>query len=122
MTPAEFDRCIATKGSKKVTKILPDGKYVHGCQFTGGAWVWGEVKERKGEKLKKALSKQEGVDPMLTLEELDRIILKSLEVPKDDLDLDLACSELRAAALKLHALLEFPDMRVLQSSLEQILS
>jgi len=53
--PEAFDRCIATPGSKKVTKALPDGKYVHGCKFPNGKWVWGEVKQRKGERLKEAV-------------------------------------------------------------------
>ena len=54
MSPQDFDRCIATKGSRKVTKSLPDGKYVHGCKDSSG-WHWGEVKEKQGERLKKAL-------------------------------------------------------------------
>ena len=49
--PADYDRCIATKGSRKVTKTLGDGKYVHGCKFPDGKWVWGEVKEKKVNKL-----------------------------------------------------------------------
>jgi len=46
--PAEFDRCIRTSGSKKVTKSLPENKYVHGCKLSSSdKWVWGEVKEKK---------------------------------------------------------------------------
>ena len=54
--PADYERCIATKGSKKFTASLPDGKYVHGCRLPGSKdAVWGEVHEKKGEKLKKAI-------------------------------------------------------------------
>ena len=56
MSPVEFDRCINTSGSKKVTKSLPGGKYVHGCKFpNSNKWVWGEVKRQKGERLKEAV-------------------------------------------------------------------
>ena len=53
--PERFEQCIATKGSEKVTKSLPDGKYVHGCKFPDGKWVWGEVHEKAGERLKKVI-------------------------------------------------------------------
>jgi len=54
--PEKFNRCINTPGSKKVTKSLSDGKYVHGCKFPGSnEWVWGEVKEKKGQRLKEAI-------------------------------------------------------------------
>lgn len=46
--PQAFENCIATKGSQKVTKSLPDGKYVHGCRLPGSnKWIWGEVKKAK---------------------------------------------------------------------------
>ena len=45
--PANFDKCIAAKGSKKVTKTLPGNKYVHGCSYNGKDWIWGEVKEKE---------------------------------------------------------------------------
>lgn len=46
--PADFDRCVKTPGSKKFTKTLSDGKYVHGCRLPGSKHaVWGEVKEKK---------------------------------------------------------------------------
>uniref|UniRef100_A0A6M3IEZ5 Uncharacterized protein n=1 Tax=viral metagenome TaxID=1070528 RepID=A0A6M3IEZ5_9ZZZZ len=46
--PAVFERCIKTSGSKKFTKTLPDGKYVHGCRLPGSKKaVWGEIKEKK---------------------------------------------------------------------------
>lgn len=48
MSPIAFDRCIKTPGSKKFTKSLPDGKYVHGCRMPGSKEaIWGEVKEAK---------------------------------------------------------------------------
>ena len=56
MSPQEFDNCIATPGSKKVTKALPEGKYVHGCKLPGSSkWIWSEVKEKQGERLKRAI-------------------------------------------------------------------
>ena len=51
--PAEFEKCIAAKGSKKFTKVLPNGRYIHGCRMPGSKKaVWGEVKikERYGKK------------------------------------------------------------------------
>jgi len=46
--PADFDKCIKTPGSKKFTKNLADGKYVHGCSLPGSKKaIWGEVKEKK---------------------------------------------------------------------------
>lgn len=46
--PQAFDRCIDTKGSKKATKSIPGGKYVHGCKPPNSEkWIWGEVKEVK---------------------------------------------------------------------------
>ena len=56
MSPQRFEACIKTPGSKKFTKSLPEGKYVHGCKLPGSdKVVWGEVHEKKGEKLKKVL-------------------------------------------------------------------
>jgi len=46
--PADFEKCIATSGSKKFTKSLPNGKYIHGCRLPGSEKaVWGEIKEKK---------------------------------------------------------------------------
>jgi len=54
--PEDFDRCVKTPDSKKFTKSLPGGKYVHGCKLPGSdKAVWGEVREREGERLKKAI-------------------------------------------------------------------
>lgn len=54
--PADFDRCMKTPGSTKFTKSLPGGKYVHGCRLPGSQTaVWGEVKEKVGERLKRAI-------------------------------------------------------------------
>ena len=56
MSPQKFEDCIATKGSKKFTKSLGDGKYVHGCRLPGSKdAVWGEVHEKVGERLKKVI-------------------------------------------------------------------
>ena len=45
--PADFDRCIKTPGSQKVTKSLPEGQYVHGCRLPNSKeWIWGEVKHK----------------------------------------------------------------------------
>jgi len=47
--PADFDRCIKTPGSQKVTKSLPEGQYVHGCRLPNSKeWIWGEVKKKEG--------------------------------------------------------------------------
>ena len=59
--PKAFERCIATTGSKKFTKSLPGGKYVHGCKMPGSdTAVWGEVRERAGSRLKEAVSGKAG--------------------------------------------------------------
>jgi hypothetical protein len=56
MSPKAYEDCIATKGSKKFTKSLPDGRYVNGCKLPGSdKAVWGEVKVRQGERLKEAV-------------------------------------------------------------------
>ena len=47
--PEAFTKCINTPGSKKVTKSLPGGHYVHGCKLPGSdKFVWGERKKAKG--------------------------------------------------------------------------
>lgn len=59
--PADYLACIAVKGSKKFTKSLPGGKYVHGCKMPGSdTAVWGEVRERAGSRLKEAVSGKAG--------------------------------------------------------------
>jgi len=45
--PAAFEKCIDAKGTRKVTKSLPKGQYVHGCSYNGKKWYWGEVKKKK---------------------------------------------------------------------------
>ena len=56
--PKAFEDCIKTAGSKKFTKSLGGGKYVHGCRLPGSKdAVWGEVHEKTGEKLKKAIER-----------------------------------------------------------------
>lgn len=46
--PIEFEKCIAAPGSKKFTKSLPGGKYIHGCKRKGSKKaVWGEVKQKQ---------------------------------------------------------------------------
>ena len=55
--PSDFEACIKTPGSKKFTKSLPGGKYIYGCRLPGsGKAIWGEVHEKAGERLKKALA------------------------------------------------------------------
>ena len=47
--PEAFTKCINTPGSKKVTKSLPGGHYVHGCKLPGSdKFIWGERKKAKG--------------------------------------------------------------------------
>jgi len=56
MSPQKFDACIKTPGSKKFTKSLNGGKYVHGCRLPGSKdAIWGEVKEKAGERLKSVI-------------------------------------------------------------------
>jgi len=46
--PKAFLDYIKTSGSKKFTKRLPDGYYVHGCKKPGSKEaVWGERKKAK---------------------------------------------------------------------------
>lgn len=46
--PEAFTKCINTPGSKKFTKSLPGGYYVHGCRLPGSdKAVWGERKKAK---------------------------------------------------------------------------
>jgi len=46
--PEAFEKCVKTKGSKKFTKLLSDGKYVHGCRLPGSKEaVWGEIHTKK---------------------------------------------------------------------------
>ena len=54
--PEAYEKCIATSGSKKFTKSLPNGKYVHGCRLPGSEKaVWGHVKTKKQSSASKAL-------------------------------------------------------------------
>lgn len=46
--PEAFLRCMKMKGSRKATKTLPDGYYIHGCKPPGGKWIWGERKKKQG--------------------------------------------------------------------------
>jgi len=46
--PINFERCVDAPGSKKFTKKLPGGKYVHGCKRKGSEKaVWGEIKTKQ---------------------------------------------------------------------------
>jgi len=46
--PPAYEKCVATKGSSKFTKSLPDNQYVHGCKMPGASKaVWGEVKKKQ---------------------------------------------------------------------------
>ena len=53
--PKSFTDCVANGGCVR-TKTLSDGRYIHICfPKGGGAGIAGEVKERKGERLKRAI-------------------------------------------------------------------
>ena len=55
MSPADFDNCVKNGGRVR-TKTLSDGRYIHICfPKGGGPGVAGEVKERKGNKLRQAV-------------------------------------------------------------------
>lgn len=46
--PEAYMKCVNTPGSKKFTKSLPGGHYVHGCRLPGSdKAVWGERKKSK---------------------------------------------------------------------------
>jgi hypothetical protein len=46
--PKEYLDCVASPGSKKFTKKLAGGKYIHGCKRAGSnKAVWGEVKTKQ---------------------------------------------------------------------------
>lgn len=51
--PADFERCI--KGGGRVRrKTLSDGRYINICYLNGKSYA-GEVHEKRGEKLRKAV-------------------------------------------------------------------
>lgn len=53
--PADFEKCVK-EGGRVRTKKLSDGRYLHICfPKGGGAGIAGEVHEKKGERLKKAI-------------------------------------------------------------------
>lgn len=52
--PADFERCRAN-GGKIRTKSLSGGRYMHICILNGKSYG-GEVKEKKGERLKRAVA------------------------------------------------------------------
>ena len=52
--PKDFDACVKAGGRVR-TKQLSDGRYIHICWDKAGKSHAGEVKEKKGEKLKKAI-------------------------------------------------------------------
>lgn len=54
--PEDFDRCVS-EGGRVRTKQLSDGRYIHICFDKNGKSHAGEVKEVKGERLKRVLSK-----------------------------------------------------------------
>lgn len=56
MSPQKFDDCVADGGRVR-TKTLSDGRYIHLCfPKGGGPGIAGEVKEKIGSKLKKAVT------------------------------------------------------------------
>ena len=55
MSPVQFEKCVK-EGGKVRTKTLSDGKYIHICYPKGGgAGIAGEVKEKQGDRLRKAI-------------------------------------------------------------------
>ena len=52
--PADFQRCV-DEGGRVRTKQLSDGRYIHICWDKKGKSHAGEVREKKGERLKRAL-------------------------------------------------------------------
>ena len=48
--PKDFLNCIKSKNSKKITKKLKGGKYIHLCKTNSGKWTKGEVKKKKRKK------------------------------------------------------------------------
>ena len=48
--PAEFDRCVAAKGSKTRTMTMGKMQYRHVCIMPNGKRYYGEVKTKKAEK------------------------------------------------------------------------
>lgn len=53
MSPRKFDDCVA-KGGKVRRKTLSDGRYINICYLDGKSFA-GEVREAKGEQLRKAV-------------------------------------------------------------------
>jgi len=51
--PKEFDSCVK-RGGRVRTKTLSDGRYIHLCFIDGKSYA-GEVHEKKGERLKRAI-------------------------------------------------------------------
>ena len=52
--PEDFEKC-RREGGRIRTKTLSDGRYIHICYDKAGKSHAGEVKEKKGEGLKKAV-------------------------------------------------------------------
>lgn len=52
--PADFDRCVK-EGGRVRTKQLSDGRFIHICWDKTGKSHAGEVKEKAGERLKRAI-------------------------------------------------------------------
>lgn len=52
--PVDFDKCVREHGRVR-TKTLSDGRYLRICYDKAGKSHAGEVRERKGDKLKKVL-------------------------------------------------------------------
>lgn len=53
MSPKAFEDCVKAGGRVR-TKQLSDGRYIHLCFIDGKSYA-GEVKEKAGEKLRRAL-------------------------------------------------------------------
>ena len=51
--PADFERCVK-RGGRVRRKTLSDGRYINICFIDGKSYA-GEVHEKKGDRLKKAI-------------------------------------------------------------------
>ena len=54
MSPQDFEKCVA-EGGRVRTKQLSDGRYIHLCWDKAGKSHAGEVREKAGAKLRKAI-------------------------------------------------------------------
>jgi hypothetical protein len=80
--PAAFEKCVKEGGKVRTvsgpskTPKLKKGEYIHVCIASDGGRYWGEVRK----KVEKTISEEtmEKVLPILTLEDIDSLILEDL--------------------------------------------